>query len=278
MAKKKTKKVSVAKALRVSTSGKFRLNKFDPDETFGIKDKESAAAELAKIHERLDELQEMLFAGEEHGVLVVLQAMDAGGKDSTIRRVFGPLNPQGVQVIPFKAPTSEELAHDFLWRIHKKTPPKGMIHIFNRSHYEDVLIVKVHEWASEKTIASRYDQINQFEKHLADSGVTVIKFYLNISRDEQKERFQERLDRPDKHWKFNIGDLKERALWKDYMGAFETALKKCSTGHAPWYVIPSNKKWARDVIIGRIVLQTLEKLKLKYPEQGQDISGIIIPD
>ncbi len=277
MGKKTGKKKPNLKDYLVPAKGSFKLSRFDPDDTFGLKDKESAKAELTRLHTRLDELQEMLFAEEKHSVLVVLQAMDAGGKDSTIRRVLGPLNPQGVKVIPFRAPTKEDLAHDFLWRIHKATPAKGMMHVFNRSHYEDVLIVKVHGWAPKKVIARRYEQINAFEKLLADSGTTIVKFYLNISKAEQQERFQERLDRPDKHWKFNPDDLKERELWDDYMDAFETALKKCSKPQAPWYVIPSNRKWSRDVIIARILIKTLERLKLQYPEPEGDYSSIVIP-
>ena len=190
--------------------------------------------------------------------------------------MFGPLNPQGVRVASFKAPTSEELAHDFLWRIHKETPAKGMIRIFNRSHYEDVLVVRVHKLAPRAVIEKRYEQINAFEKYLTGNGVTVLKFMLHISKDEQKARLQDRLDRAHKHWKFSSADVAEREHWNDYTKAFERALTKCSTRHAPWYVIPADRKWYRNLAISSIVLETLQKMKLEFPPAEPHLEDIVI--
>jgi PPK2 family polyphosphate:nucleotide phosphotransferase len=273
-----TSKERLVQRLKVPTNGKFRLDDVDPDSTKGVKNKDDAKDELQAIHERLNELQEVLYAQSRHAVLVVLQAMDTGGKDGTIRRVFGPLNPQGVRVTNFKAPTAIELAHDFLWRIHNAVPPKGHIGIFNRSHYEDVLIVRVHGLASKEVINRRYEEINAFEKYLSANGIAVVKFFLHISKDEQKERLQSRLDRPDKHWKFNAGDLAERKLWDDYVQAYERALSKCSTPWAPWYVIPANHKWYRDYAVSQVMLRTLEKLELAYPRPEPNLDQVVIPD
>lgn len=264
--------------LRVHADGSFALKDIDANNTFHLNEKKSAKKALKDIQNKLKVLQNKLYAQSEHAVLIVLQAIDSGGKDSTIRHVFGPLNPQGVRVLSFKAPTSIELAHDYLWRIHKGIPPKGMIHVFNRSHYEDVLIVRVHQLVAKDEIERRYEQINNFEKHLSENGITIIKIFLHISRDEQKRRFQSRLDRSEKHWKFNKNDLKERARWDDYMQAFNIALNRCSTRHAPWYVIPANHKWSRDVFIGAILLKTLEGLNLQYPEAEKGLDTIVIPD
>ena len=209
-------------------------------------------------------------------VLIVFQSMDAGGKDGTIRTVFEGGNPQGGKGAAFKVPTPEELAHDFLWRIHKQTPGKGEIVIFNRSHYEDVLVVRVHGYAPEEVWKKRYDHIRHFEQLLADEGTTILKFYLHIDLDEQKQRLQERLDDPTKRWKFNIGDLEERKLWPQYMQAFEDAIEKTSTESAPWYVIPANRNWYRDLVISQIIVDTLENLKMKFPAEQEGLDKVVI--
>ena len=277
MAAKKRDK-DIARDFRVPAGDDFKLSGVDPGSSRGMADKDKAKTALAGIHARLNELQEMLYAQAEHAVLVVLQATDTGGKDGTIRRVFGPLNPQGVRVAGFKQPTAEELAHDFLWRIHRKAPRKGMIRIFNRSHYEDVLVVRVHDIVPRAEVEQRYDQINAFEKHLAENGVTILKFFLHISKDEQKKRLQRRLDRPDKHWKFNTGDLAERKLWRSYARAYERALRTCSTPWAPWYVVPADHKWYRDWVVARIFLETIERLDLEYPAPEEGLDGVVIDE
>ncbi|MEM6327248.1 MAG: PPK2 family polyphosphate kinase [Bacteroidota bacterium] len=230
--------------------------------------------ELDDLHEAnieaLDELQERLFAEGKQSLLVVLQAMDAGGKDSTIGKVFGPLNPQGVRVWSFKKPTEKELAHDFLWRVHKQAPGHGTIGVFNRSHYEDVLIVRVHGWASPEIIERRYDHIRHFEEMLRDGGTTVVKIMLNISKDYQAERFRRRLRRPDKHWKFNPADLDEREHWDDYMRCFEIAMERTSTEAAPWYVVPAENRDFRDALVSQIVRDHLEAMDPQYPEPEFD--------
>lgn len=245
----------------------------NPADTQGYTEAEHEAAAKAQLDvlvERIDSLQERLYAEGKKGLLVVLQAMDAGGKDSTIRKVFGGLNPQGVVVSSFKAPSKIELAHDYLWRIHQCAPGKGYIGVFNRSHYEDVLIVRVHGWASPETLERRYDHISAFEKLLTDEGTQIVKVMLHISKAYQLERFRRRLKRSDKHWKFNPDDLKERELWDDYMRAFEIAMERCSTEAAPWYVIPAEERWFRDVAIAQLVHDTLEAMDPQYPEPGFD--------
>ena len=231
---------------------------------------------LPELTVRLDKLQELLWAGQKHKVLIVLQAMDTAGKDGTIRHVFTGINPQGVRVANFKAPSSEELAHDYLWRVHKQTPASGEIVIFNRSHYEDVLVVRVHELVPEDRWRRRYDQINAFELALAEEGTTLLKFYLHISIDKQKARLQERLDDPEKRWKFNPYDLKERALWPQYMKAYEDVLSKTSTDWAPWYVVPANRKWYRNLLISTVLAETLEGLGMKFPDPHPDLDQIVI--
>ncbi|MCA9911196.1 MAG: polyphosphate kinase 2 family protein, partial [Anaerolineae bacterium] len=231
-----------------------------------------------ELRERLIELQYRLYAEGRRKLLVVLQAMDAGGKDGTIKKVFDSVNPQGVQVTSFKVPTAEELAHDYLWRIHKAVPGRGFIGIFNRSHYEDVLVVRVNELVSQDVWVKRYDQINAFERLLADNGVTILKFYLHISKDEQKERFQERLDNPEKHWKFSVGDLSVRERWDDYMQAYEDAITLCNTPYAPWHIVPANRKWYRDLAVTRTIVNAMEQMGLDYPENKDDLSGVVIPD
>jgi PPK2 family polyphosphate:nucleotide phosphotransferase len=209
-------------------------------------------------------------------VLIVFQAMDTGGKDGTIRRVFDGVNPAGVRVVSFKAPTSEELDHDFLWRVHKATPGNGEMVIFNRSHYEDVLVVRVHDLVPKKVWGKRFDQINEFERTLAENGTTILKFYLHIDLDEQKERLQARLDDPSKHWKFRLGDLAERKRWPEYRNAYEEVLNKTSTDHAPWYIIPANRKWYRDLVISSVLVDTLDGLKMKYPASEENLDGVVV--
>jgi PPK2 family polyphosphate:nucleotide phosphotransferase len=218
----------------------------------------------------------VLYAEHKHKVLVVLQAMDTGGKDGVISHVFEGVNPQGVRVASFKVPSEEELSHDYLWRIHQQVPGKGELVIFNRSHYEDVLVVRVHNLAPEAVWSRRYEQINHFEKMLADEGTLILKFFLHISKDEQKERLQARLDEPDKRWKFRIGDLKERALWQEYTQAYEDVLSKTSTHWAPWYVVPANRKWYRDLVIGTVLVDALKNLHMKYPQPEEDLDQVKI--
>ena len=224
----------------------------------------------------LVELQKRLFADGSSSVLVVLQAMDAAGKDSTIRSIFSGLNPAGVDVNPFGVPTNEEHAHDYLWRIHHHAPADGQIGVFNRSHYEDVLVVRVKGFAPEKVWKKRYDHIANFEQMLADEGTTIIKIFLNVSRNKQKERFEERLQRPDKNWKFRVGDLDDRARWPDYIEAYTDALEKTSTDDAPWYVVPADRKWARNVCIARILRHHLEEINPQYPDPEPGLDEIVI--
>jgi len=238
-------------------------------------DRKAAEEEFEGLRDELIHMQEMLYAEGRRKLLVVLQAMDAGGKDSTIRKVFKGVNPQGVRVTSFKRPSSDELAHDFLWRIHKAVPATGMIGVFNRSHYEDVLVVRVHDIVPESTWRPRYETINQFEKHLTESGTTILKFFLHISKQEQKERFQDRLDRTEKHWKFDHEDLEKRKEWDDYQTAFQDMLNFCTTDHAPWHVIPADQKWYRNVAIARVMVDTLKRMNPQYPE-SEDLSDVEI--
>ena len=261
----------------VEDGKKVNLKDYPVKDDSGL-DKEKGLAEFEKILEDFQEQQEVLYAEGKKSLLVVLQAMDAGGKDSTIRSVFGPINPQGVAVTSFKAPSSLEMSHDFLWRIHAAAPGKGHIGVFNRSHYEDVLIVKVKGWVPEKQIEKRYAHINNFEKLLSDEGTRIVKFYLNISKDYQKEQFEERLAEPAKNWKFNPDDLKERELWSNYMKAFEDVFSRCSTDHAPWYIIPAERKWFRNLLIAKVVLDTLKSMKCEYPKAEYDPAEVTIPD
>jgi len=265
-------------AFRLAPGKPVRLSDFDPNETGPFRKKKDAREQLERERRRLRELQDVLYAEGKHALLIILQAMDAGGKDGTIRHVMRGVNPQGVQVTSFKVPTAEELVHDFLWRVHRHTPPRGMIGIFNRSHYEDVLVVRVEQLVPQDVWQRRYDQINAFERLLADSGVTILKFYLHISKAEQKRRFLDRLNEPDKHWKFSRGDLSVREKWDQYRAAYEDALTRCNTEWAPWYVIPANKKWYRNLVISSVIVETLESLKMQYPEPEPDLDKIVIPD
>ncbi len=265
------------KKFLIKPETKVKLSKWDPNDTGDFNGgKEEGLAKLEKLNGKLESLQELLFAEHKHKVLIVLQAMDTGGKDGAIRRVFDRVNPAGVRVASFKAPTAEELDHDFLWRIHKQVPGKGEMVIFNRSHYEDVLVVRVHNYVSPEIWGKRFEQINEFERTLVENGTTILKFYLHIDLDEQKARFQARLDDPTKRWKFRLGDLEERKFWPDYMKAFEDVLSKTSTEHAPWYIVPANRKWFRDLVISSMLVDTLEGLKMSYPESEENLDGVVI--
>lgn len=253
------------------------LSHCDPDDTGSFQGgKKEGQEHLTELVKKLQGMQEVLYAEHRQRILVVLQAMDTGGKDGAIRSVFGPLNPQGVRVVGFKVPTPEELDHDFLWRIHRQTPGRGEIVVFNRSHYEDVLVVRVRSLAPEAVWSKRYDRINAFERVLAEEGTVILKFFLHIDLDEQKARLQARLDEPTKRWKFNPSDLEERKLWADYMRAYEDALSKTSTKHAPWYVIPANRKWYRNIALATILLECMESLAMQYPTPTFDPATIVI--
>jgi len=262
---------------RVKPGTKVKLAKWDANDANDFNGKkEEALAEVNRLTRRLGELQELLYAEHKHKILIVLQAMDTGGKDGTIRRVFSGINPAGVRVASFKAPSAEELDHDYLWRIHAVTPGKGEMVIFNRSHYEDVLIVRVHNIIPPEVWQQRFEQIRAFEEYLSANGTTILKFYLHIDLDEQKERLQARLNDPSKHWKFRLGDLEERKLWPAYMQAYEDVLEKTSTEYAPWYIVPANHKWYRDLLISQVLVETLENLKMKFPESQEDLAGVVV--
>jgi PPK2 family polyphosphate:nucleotide phosphotransferase len=270
-----TSRRSLRDILRVEPGTRVRLADVDPAATHGYS-KDSAAGELHKGLARLADLQDRLWAEAKHPVLIVLQGIDAAGKDGAVKHVMSAFNPMGCSVTSFKVPTPVEAAHDFLWRVHQRTPAKGEIAIFNRSHFEQVLVVRVHAFEPKKAWQRHYDQINAFERLLADEGTTILKFYLHIDRDEQKVRLQSRIDDPTKNWKFKLGDLAERKLWDDYMAAYEDALNRCSTGEAPWYVIPANRNWFRNLAIAEIVADTLDGLKPAYPPPSEDLSNVVI--
>jgi len=266
--------MSYTKRFRVGPDQPVRLSKIDPDYTGGHESKAQALPEIDHYAQRLRELQYLLYAEHRRSLLICLQAMDAGGKDGTIRHVLGYMNPQGCRVQPFKVPTAEEAAHDFLWRTHKATPGQGEVVIFNRSHYEDVLVVRVHELVPKKVWSRRYEAINRFEAHLAGNGTHILKFFLHISKEEQLKRFRRRLEDPARQWKISEADYKERAYWDDYQAAYEDALNRCSTEQAPWYVIPANHKWFRNLAISRIVVDLLEGLDMHFPEPQVDIEAL----
>lgn len=267
----------LSKLLRVRPGSKFSLHKVDAGATHGFS-KDEADELVFKNSEKLYELQSLMAADRRHSLLVVLQAMDAGGKDGTIRHVMRGLNPQGVSVTPFKVPSTVEREHDFLWRIHPCAPRLGEISIFNRSHYEDVLVVRVHKLIPPKVWKSRYHRINEFERLLADNQTTIVKFFLHISRDEQKQRLEARLTDAAKNWKFSEADMHERVLWDDYQEAYQDAVRHCSTDYAPWFVIPANKKWFRNLAISQILVDTLSGLDMKYPKPALDLTKVRIPD
>jgi PPK2 family polyphosphate:nucleotide phosphotransferase len=262
---------------RVKPGSEVRMREWDPDDDKAFPEcKEDACVKLDDLRLRLEKLQAMLYAEHKNKLLIVLQGMDTAGKDGTIRHVFEGLNPQWVTVAPFKVPTIDELDHDFLWRIHKQVPGKGQMTVFNRSHYEDVLVVRVKNLVPEHIWKKRYQSINDFERMLCEEGTTIIKFYLNISKEEQRKRLQERIDDPNRRWKFSLGDLKERERWHEYMKAYEDAISKTSTEYAPWYMVPSNKKWYRNYVVASVMVKALEDMNLKYPKTDQNLEGLII--
>lgn len=256
---------------QVKPRSKIDLSKLDPsDQSLYIGGKEDHYDEQHEIREELRELQTVLYAEGKHKLLVIIQAMDTGGKDGCVRTVFGRVDPLGIHVQSFKRPSEKELAHDYLWRIHQHVPEKGMITVFNRSHYEDIIAVKVKKIFPESVWSKRYKHIMDFEQMLADEGTKIVKIFLHISKDEQKERLQARLDEPEKHWKFNPGDLEDRARWDDFMAEYEYLIAKTSTDHAPWFIIPANKKWYRNLVVGEIVTDALKSLNMSYPKVDWD--------
>lgn len=263
---------------RVHPGKPIHLADIDPNASEPYASKKEAEKELEKQRNRLQELQTRLYAEQKRSVLIVLQAMDTGGKDGTIKNVFQGVNPQGCQVWSFKTPSIEELNHDFLWRYHHRTPARGMIAIFNRSHYEDVLIVRVKNLVPEPVWRSRYRILNEFEHMLTLNHSVVLKFFLHISKDEQKKRLESRLEDPNKRWKFSINDVQERRFWNEYQLAYEDAINNCSTEYAPWYVIPANKKWYRNLLIARAIADTLEAMNPQYPPETEGLGSISIPD
>jgi PPK2 family polyphosphate:nucleotide phosphotransferase len=263
--------------LCVAPDEKFRLDDFDPaDKDVAPGDKAETAEKQDELEQRLGELQDLFFADHSRAMLVVLQGMDTSGKDGTVRHVMRGVSPLGVRAIPFKKPTTLELDHDFLWRAHAQTPGKGEIVFFNRSHYEDVLIVRVHGWIDEKECRRRYEQINDFEKMLVRNGTVILKFFLHVSKGEQAERLRQRLKDPTKNWKFSSADLEVRKHWGDYMEAYEDALNECSTKHCRWHVVPANAKWYRDFVVARRVVEALEELKMDWPKPKEDLSKVRI--
>ncbi len=260
----------------VKPGKRFRLGAVDPSDDAGLSDKAEARAILAADLERLRVLQHMLYADNRYALLVVLQAMDTGGKDGTIRHVMSGLNPAGCAVTSFKVPSEEERDHDYLWRIHQAVPARGMIGVFNRSHYEDVLVVRVHKMVPADVWKRRYRQINEFERMLDENGVKILKFFLHISKKEQAKRLRDRIRDKSKNWKFSEGDLRERRLWGRYQDAFQDALRRCSTPWAPWHVVPADRKWVRDALVARAMVRALERLDLRYPKPKTDLSSIVI--
>jgi PPK2 family polyphosphate:nucleotide phosphotransferase len=254
------------------------LERHDPDAHGTYPTKREAQGELDRQRDRIRGLQKRLYAESRHSLLVVLQAMNTGGKDGTIKHVFSGVNPQGCRVWSFKQPSAEELAHHFLWRYQRRAPARGMITIFNRSHYEDVLIVRVKELVPASVWERRYEAINHFEHSLALEGVVILKFSLNISRAEQKRRLQSRLDDPSKRWKFSADDVRDRALWDDYRVAYQDAISQCSTPHAPWYIVPANRKWYRNLVVARTIADALEAMDPRYPPAEEGLDRIVIPD
>ncbi len=264
------------KRFLVSPGTNVKLTDYDPDDTAGIKDKREAEDELLPLHKQLSNLQLLLYAEHKHALLIVLQALDAGGKDGTIRHIFTGMNPQGCVVTSFKVPTPEEADHDFLWRIHKAVPPVGTIGIFNRSHYESVLVERVHQLVPQTVWKKRYGQINAFEEMLSESRVHILKFFLHISKDEQKRRIESRIHDKAKNWKMSMSDLKEREHWDDYQAAFAEAISKCSTSHAPWYMVPANKKWFRNVVISQVIVDCLKGLNMQLPKGEFDPDQVVV--
>lgn len=259
---------------RVKTGASVKLSKIDPNDTANQKEDSTVKAKIAEHVERLRELQFKLYAENKQSLLICLQALDSAGKDGIINHVLGAMNPQGTKVTGFKAPTKEEAAHDFLWRVHPHAPKVGEVAIFNRSHYEDVLIVRVHELVPKQIWSQRYDMINEFERTLAANGTRILKFFLHISEDEQLRRFHDRLEDPKRNWKISESDYEERKFWPQYLEAYEDCLQKTSTKHAPWFIIPSNNKWFRNMAVAKIVVETMEDMKMKIPAPSVDLGEI----
>lgn len=263
---------------RVAPNTTVNLENVNPDDTGGIQDKELGKALLKENRKGIRKLQEKVYAEGKQSLLVIFQAMDTGGKDGCIKDVFKGVNPTGIKVWSFKAPTAEELSRDFLWRIHQHTPATGDFAVFNRSHYEDVLVVRVKDLVTEDVWSKRYAQINAFEATLEERGTKILKFYLHISKDEQKRRLESRLEKPNKHWKFSSADLEERKYWDEYQSAFEDALGRTSTDTAPWYIVPANNKWYRNAVVSTVIRRTLEDMDPQFPEPEANLDGIIVPD
>jgi PPK2 family polyphosphate:nucleotide phosphotransferase len=263
--------------LRVKPGGRIKLEERDPRDKCGFADKDETVAVTSAIAQEIDALQDRLYAEGRRSLLVILQGTDTSGKDGTIRGVFNATGPLGVSVTAFRQPSENELAHDYLWRVHAVCPRRGTIGIFNRSHYEDVLVARVRGFAPKEAIEQRYEQVNQFEKMLAENGTTILKFMLHISKKEQAERLKERLDDPTKHWKFNAGDLEDRKHWDEFQEAYEIMLNRCSTPWAPWHVVPADRKWVRNAAIASIVKATLEDMDPHYPKVSWNPADFTIP-
>jgi PPK2 family polyphosphate:nucleotide phosphotransferase len=261
---------------RVAPGQPVNLQNVETDGKEYHDDRDLAEIEFDALRAELAEWQQRLYAEGRRKLLIVLQAMDAGGKDSTIRHVFGATNPQGVRVQSFKVPSKEELAHDFLWRVHQRVPATGMIGVFNRSHYEDVVVVRVDKIVPEGVWSKRYEQINDFERLLTETGTTMLKFFIHISKNEQRKQFQERIDDPSKHWKFSFGDLEKRKQWDNYMVAYGDAIARCTTQAAPWYIIPGDQKWYRLLAIARVIVGTLREMNPDYPPPEGDLTGVVV--
>ncbi|HXW54358.1 MAG TPA: polyphosphate kinase 2 family protein [Candidatus Cybelea sp.] len=266
--------MNFTKQFVVSPDARLDLSRYDPDMTLGWHKGHKTESSLRKAIERMDNLQYRLSAERKRALLVVLQGLDAAGKDGTVRHVMSGMNPQGCKVTSFKVPSAVEAAHDFLWRIHRAMPELGEVGIFNRSHYEDVLVVRVHKLVGKEVWSRRYDQINQFESILAGNGVRILKFFLHISKDEQRKRLLERMDDPERQWKISEADFRERRFWSDYTAAYEDAISKCSTKHSPWFIIPSNKKWFRNLAVSHIIVETLDEMNPRFPPPTVDISKL----
>lgn len=271
------KTVDVKTVRPIIANGKTRLANVDTRSTCSFNgDKAATVGIFAELNAQLVELQQALYAEHKHKVLVVLQAMDTGGKDGVIRKVFSGVNPLGIHVASFKAPTPAELDHDYLWRVHARVPAKGELVVFNRSHYEDVLITRVEGWIDDRTAKRRFRQINDFEAMLVEEGTIILKFFLHISKDEQKQRLQERLDDDAKNWKFNPGDLVAREKWDDYQRVYEEAINATSSPHAPWYIVPADRNWVRDLYVCSVLVSTLSGLKMQYPAAPAGLEKMVI--
>jgi PPK2 family polyphosphate:nucleotide phosphotransferase len=266
--------VDYLERFKVAPGAKVKLKDIDPAFKDHHENHKQAAEEIEHYQEKLRELQSLLYAERRRSLLICLQALDTGGKDGTINHVLAAMNPQGCRVAAFRQPSAEEAAHDFLWRIHRAAPERGEVVVFNRSHYEDVLVVRVHSLVPKEVWSRRYDQINAFEKGLVEHDTHILKFYLHISKEEQLKRFKDRLDDPAKQWKISEADYKERSYWEDYTAAYEDALSRCSTEHAPWFVIPADHKWFRNLAVARIIVERLEGLHMSYPKPTVDLDRI----